>query len=245
MSPSAMRRDRLRLADGFERYVERYGSGSEVVIALHGGPGADCRTLAPLGSLADDLIQVVLYDQLGGGQSQRPDEDLWTVEFFVGEFRELVLSLGVGPVHLLGQSWGGMLALECALAHPDLIKSLVLCDTFASTRAAVAGFDEILSALPVGLRQAVMAGVADIADPNDPGAVALLDLYARHVRRSFPYEPVSSRESFVRDILPLLDLGPAYQTMWGSNEFAPSGRLRGWDVSARLGEIRQDRKSVV
>ena len=229
----------VRLDDGYERFVTRSGDGPEVLLCQHGGPGADMRTLLPLRQLAGEQVEVVLYDQLGGGRSSRPDRDeLWTVASFVAEFAQLVEALELGAVHLLGQSWGGMLALECALAHPDKVKSLVLCDTMASTRSAVEGYAELLAAAPPAAREAVAAGHP--FEPGDESAAgsALLDLYATHCRRCYPFDLERSRREFVAEILPLLDdIGPAYEAMWGPSEFSPSGNLVGWDVIDRLGEI--------
>ena len=56
------------------------------------------------------------YDQLGCGDSDRPDDDsLWTLELFVSEVQAVRDALGLDRVHLLGTSWGGMLAQEYAL----------------------------------------------------------------------------------------------------------------------------------
>jgi pimeloyl-ACP methyl ester carboxylesterase len=131
-----------------------------------------------------------------------------------------------------------MLALECVLACPDKVKSLILCNTMASTRASVDGFDEILSMAPEAARAAVAANHP--FDPHDQSEAgrALLDLYASHGRRCFPFDLERSRREYVELITPLEeDLGPAYEVMWGPSEFSPTGVLRDWDVTDRLPEI--------
>ena len=61
----------------------------------------------------------MLYDQLGCGDSDRPDDDsLWTLDLFVSEVQAVRDALGLDRVHLLGTSWGGMLAQEYALTRP-------------------------------------------------------------------------------------------------------------------------------
>lgn len=233
------REESIRLSDGYDRFLARSGDGPEVLLCQHGGPGASLRTLLPVRAIGDDRIEVVLYDQLGGGRSSRPDrEDLWTVETFVSEFAQLVEALELDSVHLLGQSWGGMLALECALSHPDKIKSLILCDTTASTQAAVDGYAEILAGASAAARAAVAANHPfEPGDESEAGR-ALLDLYATHGRRCHPFEIERSRREYVEKMMPLFeDVGPAYEAMWGPSEFSPSGNLVGWDVTGRLGEI--------
>ena len=71
---------------GHEIYYRLFGEGPETLVGLHGGPGADHRYLARLGELAGDGIQVLLYDQLGSGKSDVPDDaSLWIVPRFVEE----------------------------------------------------------------------------------------------------------------------------------------------------------------
>jgi proline-specific peptidase len=243
MSEQAMvsrRGEMVALADGYQRFVSRSGEGDEVILGLHGGPGGNHRSLRPLQAIGDEGLEVVLYDQLGGGQSDNPGDDgLWTMQTFVSEFALLVDALELGRVHLLGQSWGGMLALECALAHPGKIKSLVLCDTMASTQAGLDGYAEVLAGASTAARAAVAANHAfEPGDQSDAGS-ALLDLYASHGRRCYPFDLERSRREYVEKIVPMVGkIGPAYKVMWGPNEYSPTGNLVGWDVTSRLGEIK-------
>ena len=74
--------------------------------------------------------RVVFYDQLGGGDSDRPDDpSLWTVETFLDELRTVREALGLERLLLFGSSWGGMLALEYALTRPEGLIALVLNST--------------------------------------------------------------------------------------------------------------------
>ena len=71
-------------------------------------PWADHRYLTRLGELAGDGLQVLLYDQLGSGKSDVLDDPaLWVVPRFVEELETVRTALGLGRVHLMGQSWGG------------------------------------------------------------------------------------------------------------------------------------------
>ena len=105
--------------------------GRTPLVALHGGPGSTHNYFRPLERLADER-QVVLYDQLGCGRSDRPDELEWCLEVFTAELDALREHLGLDEIHLLGTSWGGMLALEHALARPESVAGLVLSSTLAS-----------------------------------------------------------------------------------------------------------------
>ena len=104
---------------GHEIYYRRYGAGPATILGLHGGPGLDHRYIERLRELAGGDLQVVLFDQLGSGRSDRPDDpSLWTMERFVAEVEAVRTALGLARVHLYGQSWGGWLALQYALDHP-------------------------------------------------------------------------------------------------------------------------------
>ncbi|HET7119880.1 MAG TPA: proline iminopeptidase-family hydrolase [Solirubrobacterales bacterium] len=227
----------IELSDGYGRYVERFGEGEETLVCLHGGPGAKLDFFYPLTKLARDGVQVVMYDQLGGGRSSRPDhDDLFTLEHFVREFEELVAAMDLGRVHLLGQSWGGMLTLQCAIDCPQLLKTLFICDTAASVRRAAEGYEEVLEAVPAELRDEVLE--TQELDADTPASRALLELYASRVRRAFPFDLERSCQEFLAHVVPKLeDLGRPYQVMWGPNEFTPTGPLLEWDVSDRLAEI--------
>src|SRR5262245_6322883 len=114
--------------DGFKIVTYSFGKGDETVFCLNGGPGLPCDYLREAHScLIDHGYRVVAFDQLGCGASDRPtDPKLWTIERYVTEVEAVRQVLGLGRVHLLGQSWGGWLSIEYALTHPEALKTLIL-----------------------------------------------------------------------------------------------------------------------
>jgi proline-specific peptidase len=235
-----MKEGRLRIdAAGHEIYYRLFGSGPETLVGLHGGPGADHRYLLRLGELAHGSLQVLLYDQLGSGQSDRPDDDsLWTVPRFVAELEAVRQGLGLGRVHLLGQSWGGMLALQYALDHPKGVKSLLLSNTGSSTLAILRGMTQLRAELPADILLPLLRHEATGDWSHPEYQEAFHRLYARHLRRSTPFEPEQSLKELREILLPLMkEMGPAYGAMWGPQEFVCTGPLLEWDVTERLGEI--------
>jgi proline iminopeptidase len=106
-------------------------SDATPLLALHGGPGSTHNYFAPLERLADER-PVVLYDQIGCGSSDHPTDIEWTVDVFREEVAAVRERLGLDRIHLLGTSWGGMLALEHVLAGAGGIVGLVLSSTLAS-----------------------------------------------------------------------------------------------------------------
>jgi L-proline amide hydrolase len=201
------------------------------LLVLHGGPGAPHDYLESLEALADER-QVVLYDQLGCGESDHPDDVEWTVQHFVDELASVRRILSLDIVHLYGQSWGGMLALEYLLTKPTGVASLTLASSLASidlwTAEALRLRDELPDGLGALLARHEADGTTDAPDYLD----ATMDYYERHVCRLVPFpEPIA--RAFEK-----LEADPrVYYSMWGASEFQPSGTLLGWDVTDRLGEI--------
>ena len=80
---------------------------------------------------------VVHHDQLGNGNSThlaRSGADFWTVDLFLDELDNLLDKLGIASAyHLLGQSWGGMLAAEHAV-HTSVVKSATTSAEQSPTR---------------------------------------------------------------------------------------------------------------
>ena len=124
------------------------------VVICHGGPGATHHYVAPIAELHRSGRACVLYDQLGNGNSDHlPDADasFWTTQLFKDELAALVDHLGIaGRYHVLGQSWGGMLAMDHALDQPPGLLSVVAADSPANADAFARGAVALLDTLPPG-----------------------------------------------------------------------------------------------
>jgi L-proline amide hydrolase len=207
------------------------------VVLLHGGPGATHDYLDAMRGLAADGRAVVQYDQLGNGRSTHLRDrgaDFWTVDLFRHELANLLAALGIaGRYHLLGQSWGGCLALEHALLRPRGLRSLVLCDTLASIPDFVAECRRLLGDLPADVRATIRrheeAGTTDAP----AYAEACMVFYRRHLCRLDPWP-----DELNRSFQALEDDPTVYGTMNGPSEFTVTGTIRDWQVVDRLGEIR-------
>lgn len=186
--------------------------GRTPLVCLHGGPGSTHNYFRPLERLAEER-PVVVYDQLGCGRSDRPDDVAWCLALFTEELQQLREHLGLDEIHLLGTSWGGMLALEHALERPGSVSSLILSSTLASADEWVAEAKR--------LRDAIEGSDDDVLE----------EFERRHFFRGAvePLELVRMREE--RN-------GVVYEAMWGRNEWTMTGALAGWDVRPRLAELR-------
>jgi proline-specific peptidase len=220
---------------GFRTWYQIVGEQSAPeklpLLCLHGGPGAPSYYLEPLAAMAATGRQVIFYDQLGCGRSDQPsDPAMWTVDLFIDEVRAVRDELGLDRVHMLGQSWGGMLLLEYALTQPPGVASLTLASTAASIPAWVSEANRLLADLPADIQETLRtheeAGTTDSPEYEAAGEF----FYRRHVCRTDPWP-----EYFTLAMENLR--AEVYNTMWGPSEFRATGTLRDWDVADRLGEI--------
>ena len=207
--------------------------GKFPVLVLHGGPGAAHDYLEPIGALAETGRQVIFYDQLGCGLSDHPhDPSLWEVPLFVEEIGAVRQALGLEKLHILGQSWGGMLGMEYALTQPQGLESLIIANSPASMTQWVSEANRLRAELPDKV-QATLLRHEDAGTTDSPEYVeAMMVFYGRHVCRVDPL-PEYVQRSFAQ-----IDADPeVYHTMNGPSEFFVVGKLKPWDITPRLGEI--------
>ena len=231
----------MRVAiNGTELYVDVEGAGlvpdgprmreRPVVLVLHGGPGYDHAHLKPLLGPLAATAQLVYVDHRGQGRSGRPPVATCTLEQYADDAAAVCRTLGLGRPAVLGQSFGGFVALHLALRHPEVVGRLVLVDTGATT----ADLAEALALLEQRHGPAARAAAARVLD-GDPDPAA--------------------RAAFRRLVMPAY-AHPAAQALWaatmGLSTFTPEvsvhfwGRLRReYDVRPRLGEIRAPTLVVV
>jgi L-proline amide hydrolase len=206
------------------------------VVICHGGPGATHDYIEPIAQLSRSGRACVLYDQLGNGRSDHlPDADpsFWTVELFERELAALVEHLGIdGRYHVIGQSWGGMLALLHALERPPGLVSVVAADSPASIDAFVAGANELLDGFPADIVDTIRAGERSGATEAPEFQAAVMEFYKRHVCRVDPWP-----DEVVRTFDAMESDPTVYATMNGPTEFTVVGTIAGFDITDRLGEI--------
>ncbi len=218
--------------DTWYRVVGDLHASPTPVILCHGGPGAAHDYLEPAAELARYGRGCVLYDQVGCGRSTHLRDaraDYWTVQLFKDELVDLADLLGISDRYaVVGQSWGGMLALEHALDHPAGLRGIVVADSPASIPLWVAEADRLREELPADVQAALSrheeAGTT--ASPEYEAAVRVY--YDRHLCR-VPW-PDCVERSFAQ-----MAADPTvYHTMNGPSEFHCIGSLKTWDITGRL-----------
>lgn len=194
------------------------------LLILHGGPGMPHNHLKVLEKISQDR-PVIFYDQLGCGRSAAPNltPDLWTLPRFVEELEILVKALGLEKFHIIGHSWGGSLATEYALKHPEKIKTLILASPLLSTQLWEEDAQRLLSQLPPQTRDTILrheqAGTTDSEEYFEAATI-------------FNQTFVCRIKPLPDDRIPSLDSPcnlETYRTMWGPSEFCATGNLKNFD----------------
>jgi len=224
-------RGEVEVEGGTVRY-RALGEGDRTLVLLHGGPGGGSLYLKPLERLSGPDRRVVLYDQLGCGESDRPhDSSLWRADRFVDELELLRLHLELDAFDLYGHSWGGMLATDYALAHQQHLRSLVLASTIADAAFLKLEMERLLHGFSDELRETLRGHEAAGTTGSPEYQNTIMTVYRRHLCRCDPWPPevVKTFEDFAMDV---------YVPMWGPSEFAFAGNLSDWDRVERLHEIR-------
>jgi len=205
------------------------GSGPTPLLALHGGPGSTHHYFAPLERLADERV-VVVYDQLGCGGSDRPSDVDWSLDVFRDELVAVREQLGLDRIHLLGTSWGGMLALEHVLGGAHGVVGLILSSTLASAEQWATEQKRLRDELPPDVVTVLdrLERARAYDDPEYEQAESVL--FDRHFYRGPKPRAELERMRVERGV-------DVYRAMWGPNEWTMTGALHGWDVRDRLNEI--------
>ncbi len=130
--------------NGTRFHLEAFGEPTDpLVIVLHGGPGADYRSLQGLRALADHGFRVILWDQRGSGLSQRVPCSELTAANFMGDLEAVIAQFTTSPsqpLFLVGHSWGAMYATWYVNTHPERVRSVVLAEPGGLTSDELAAF---------------------------------------------------------------------------------------------------------
>lgn len=215
----------------YVRIVKEDDQDSMPILLLHGGPGSTHNYFEVLDPLAKQR-PVISYDQLGCGNSYVDHHpQLWTLSTWMEELDNVIKSLHLTRFHLLGQSWGGMLALAYALQQPQGLQSLILSSTLSSSQLWGREQHRMLKYMTKEEQDAITKAeeTGNWQDEMAQKAIArYMKLHCADIKDNDPEclrrEKRSGTES--------------YMTAWGPNELTPQGTLKNFDVTDKLCEIK-------
>ena len=213
------------------------GDGEGIpLLVLHGGPGSRSCSMIPGLSLLSAERQVIFYDQLGSGNSDKPtDTTLWKIERFVDEIDHLRSKLKLKELHILGHSCGSTFLIEYMITKkPKGVKSVIFSSPMLSTSDWIRDAKILLSQMPVQIQDTINKYEA-LKNYSAPAYLAATDsFYTRHLSRtSWPYIPNIECEN-----VPKFN-EQVYNYMWGPTEFTATGRLIDFDRTADLDKIEE------
>jgi pimeloyl-ACP methyl ester carboxylesterase len=206
--------------NGLDIAYQRIGQGPPLVF-VHGA-GDDSRIWAPQLSALSDAFTVVAWDEPGAGRSS----DL-PPEFGLSDYADclggLIEGLGLGPVHLAGLSWGGVVALQTYADFPHLVGTLLLADTYAGWKGSLPE-DEVVARV-AGVRE-MLCRPPEVVDATVPGLFAgdppaefvpLLTELAAQVRRdSLAIQLAAISEADLTHVLPQIAVPTLL--VWGEQD---------------------------
>ena len=196
-------------------------------IVLHGGPGMPHTYMLPISLISQDYgIPVVMYDQIGSGDStrfkeQKGNTDFWTPELFIDELEHVIAQLGIKQFHLLGHSWGAFLAALYAIRRqPAGLRKLIIshCSTNLSRMAKTTA--RLRKQMPVEVQEAMNLCEREDSFNSEQGMQAMMYVYTLYGCRIQPW-PAELTDTFAA----LREDDTVYSTMAGSSAFAMTGSL--------------------
>jgi proline-specific peptidase len=210
---------------GYRTWYRVIGGTGIPLLVLHGGPGVPHQSVEPIATFGPGTRPIVFYDQLGCGASDRPEDPaLERLDVFLDELAAVRRALDLEVVHLLGHSWGGMLALEYAVHQPEGLRSLTVVGTPAATGTFQQRQRGLHEQLPEDVR-ATLDRHRSAGTVEHPEYVAARRVWEqRHVYRRQPWPDFLERAYAAMNVQLLV-------RMWTSE-------LTDWDIRPRLGAIR-------
>lgn len=173
-------------------HTQTFGNpDNPVVLVLHGGPGGDHRSLLGLQALADNYF-VVFYDQRGAGLSARVPAEELTYQAMLEDLDAFVAHYGQGkPVHLVGHSWGAMLASgylgyapekvgRAVLAEPGFLNAAEAEAWRAYQNTLLSGPEYLWTALLAGFKSMHVQGPDAYANEDYLIGVGILPMFLNH-----------------------------------------------------------------
>jgi len=221
----------------FKVWTKRFGNNPKIkILLLHGGPAMTHEYMECFETFFQrEGFEFYEYDQLGSYYSDQPkDSSLWTIDRFVDEVEQVRKAINADKenFYVLGNSWGGILAMEYALKYQQHMKALLVSNMMASAPKYGKYADEVLAKQ---MKPEVLAEIRALEakkDFSNPRYMELLipNFYQQHLCRLKEWPDGLNRASKHAN-------GEVYTLMQGPSEFGISGRLAKWDIKNRLHEI--------
>jgi proline iminopeptidase len=207
-------------------FVKVVGQGYPLLL-MHGGPGLDHTSLLPLQPLADQFT-LVFYDQRCNGRSQGAEISSMTFENLTADAEALRQALGFDQWAVLGQSFGGNVALEYALRYPQSLSHLVLINTGGDQWWVNHNAPQILA------KRGYSSAAVQAASRFYNGQIKPAEYMRTLLKFGFAYYYHLNLLDLAKDLV----FGPHQKIRPETTIFGYAQLLNGWTVMERLNEIQ-------
>jgi proline iminopeptidase len=212
---------------------EKQDNNKKPLVLLHGGPGSTHNYFEILDKLSVlDNRQLIMYDQLGCGNSYvEGHPELWNLKTWMDELKEIRKHLNLNEMHILGQSWGGMLEIAyISDEKPEGIKSVILSSTLSESQLWGKEQHRRIKYLSQEDQDAIEA--AEKSGNYDTKEYALanehfMKRHCNYIIDEHTPECLTRKKKFGNE---------AYNVAWGPNEFTPVGNLKDFNYTEKLKE---------
>ncbi|MGX5376722.1 proline-specific peptidase family protein [Ligilactobacillus sp. LYQ135] len=227
----------ITLDNGYHLWTHTSGQGDIKLLCLHGGPGGNHEYWENFGEeLADLGVQVTMYDQLGSWYSDQPDysnpqiaNKYLTYEYYLEEVEEVRQKLGLDNFYLIGQSWGGALAMMYALKYGQHLKGLIISSMVDNINEYLEHINYLREKTLTPTEIAYMKECEATNNLDNPRYQKYVDILNReYVDRKQPEQ--------IRHLVTTMAT-PVYNAFQGNNEFVVTGKLKEWDIRDRIKDI--------
>ncbi len=220
----------------FHVWTKSIGNNPRIkILLLHGGPAMTHEYMECFESFFPAQgFEMIEYDQLGSFYSDQPtDSSLWTTARFVEEVEQVRTALGLNKdnFYLLGNSWGGLLAIEYALKYQQNLKGLIICNMMSS----IPDYEKYNAILRSQMRKSLVDSLQAFEDKGDLKnpvyqQLVFTEYYKQHICRLADWpDPLTRSLNHINEEI--------YVMMQGPSEFKTGGRLLTWSRKDDLKRI--------
>lgn len=208
------------------------------ILFIHGGPGGNFDSFKPMAEMLAEERVVFMYNQLGSDDSNNTgEESLWAPERYIESLNALIKELNVEKLHLIGHSWGAMLAAEHVLSTlGSPVVSITMVSPYLSTEIWIRDAKARLSEMGGDFLKIVEECESDIKFDGQ-----LYQDIIREYNKNFQCRELQSHQRQYRQLAlksKTVSGMKVYKHMWGPSEFTCNGILKDMDITNRLSLIK-------
>lgn len=216
-------------------YYNSKGQGEVTLLCVPGGPGGGIHYLLPLFRLANDSLRVVIYDQLGVGQSDVPGDDYYSMRHYADEIDSIRKELCLNRVILLGHSFGSFI-VNYFMVNGDTagVEAVIHYSGGASLSLYMEEANRLVDELPGDFAE-IIHKCESLQEFDHPEYLAAKDEFSKRHGSTIPFDTLHAE--FLN--LPEPHPGKSFEIMWGHCDWTATGRIIGFEVLDQLSGLQQ------